>query len=113
MPDVLIYGMLTSSGLLSKNERTVILDAIGVDINIVIGLHKFLTDDPEFSEAGRANGVEIKDVRKPAAKTDMRSFRHLPLAAASDRWRSLCVTRGVLLWATRTVCAKLDERRDH
>ena len=34
-------------------------------------------------------------------------------AAAFDMWRSLRVTRGALLWATGTACAKLDERRDH
>ena len=34
-------------------------------------------------------------------------------AAALDVWRSLRVTRGALLWATGTACAKLDERRDH
>lgn len=74
MPDVFIYGMAPSSGMLSENERTVVLDAIGVGINIVSGLHEFLSDDPEFVEAGRRNGVQITDIRKPSAKTDLRVF---------------------------------------
>ena len=74
MPDVFIYGMAPSTGMLSENERTVVLDAIGVGINIVSGLHEFLSDDPEFAEASRANGVRINDVRKPPAKTDLRPF---------------------------------------
>jgi uncharacterized NAD-dependent epimerase/dehydratase family protein len=74
MPDVLIYGMAPSSGMLSQDERIVVLDAIGIGINIVCGLHEFLSDDPEFVEAGRINGVQITDVRKPPAKTDLRPF---------------------------------------
>lgn len=74
MPDVFIYGVAPSSGMLSENERTVVLDAIGVGMNIVSGLHEFLSDDVEFAEASRANGVQITDVRKPPAKTDLRPF---------------------------------------
>ncbi len=74
MPDVFIYGVAPSSGMLSDNERTVVLDAIALGINIVSGLHEFLSDDPEFTEAGRVSGAQITDVRKPPAKTDLRPF---------------------------------------
>ncbi|MFY0610257.1 MAG: DUF1611 domain-containing protein [Hyphomicrobiaceae bacterium] len=74
VPDVFIYGVAPSSGMLSDNERTVVLDAIGLGINIVSGLHEFLSDDPEFTEAGRVSGAQITDVRKPPVKTDLRPF---------------------------------------
>jgi uncharacterized NAD-dependent epimerase/dehydratase family protein len=74
MPDCFIYGVAPSSGMLSKNERTVVLDAIGIGMNIVSGLHEFLSDDTEFAEASRVNGVHITDVRKPPEKTDLRPF---------------------------------------
>lgn len=74
MPDYFIYGVAPSSGMLSADERTVVLDAIGVGMNIVSGLHEFLSDDVEFAEASRINGVQITDVRKPPAKIDLRPF---------------------------------------
>ena len=70
IPDFFIYGMAPSSGMLSENERLVVLDAINLGINIVSGLHEFLSDDAELAQAARANGVQIADVRKPPAKTD-------------------------------------------
>ena len=74
IPDFFIYGMAPSSGMLSENERIVVLDAINLGINIVSGLHEFLSDDAELAQAARANGVQITDVRKPPAKTDLRAF---------------------------------------
>jgi len=74
IPEYLIYGMAPSSGMLSKNERTIVLDAIGLGMNIVSGLHEFLSDDAEFAEASRVNGVRLIDVRKPPAKKDLRAF---------------------------------------
>jgi uncharacterized NAD-dependent epimerase/dehydratase family protein len=74
IPDYFIYGVAPSSGMLSENERTVVLDAMGLGMNVVSGPHEFLSDDAEFAEAGRVNGVQITDVRKPPAKTDLRPF---------------------------------------
>jgi hypothetical protein len=38
MPDYFIYGMAPSSGTLSPLKRTIVLDAIGLGMNIVNGL---------------------------------------------------------------------------
>ena len=43
-------------------------------MDIVSGLHEFLADDPEFAAASAANGVLIRDVRKPRATNDLRVF---------------------------------------
>ena len=74
VPDFFIFGMAPSSGMLSMAERGLVLDAIGLGMNIVNGLHEFLNDDPEFIAASRANNVTILDVRKPRAKKDLRMF---------------------------------------
>jgi uncharacterized NAD-dependent epimerase/dehydratase family protein len=74
VPDYLIFGMAPSSGLLSKTERSLVLEAIGLGMNIVNGLHEFLNDDPEFAAASAASNVHILDVRKPRAKKDLRMF---------------------------------------
>jgi uncharacterized NAD-dependent epimerase/dehydratase family protein len=74
VPDYFIFGMAPSSGTLSPLERTIVLDAIGLGMNIVNGLHEFLNDDPEFVAASAKNNVLILDVRRPRDKKDLRMF---------------------------------------
>jgi uncharacterized NAD-dependent epimerase/dehydratase family protein len=74
IPDVFIFGMAPSSGMLSAVERTLVLDAISIGMSIVNGLHEFLNDDPEMAAAAAEHGVEILDVRRPRDKKDLRMF---------------------------------------
>ncbi len=74
VPDFFIFGMAPSSGMLSTDERGVVLEAIGLGMNVVNGLHEFLNEDPEFASASAAAGVQIHDVRKPRGKKDLRMF---------------------------------------
>lgn len=74
VPDYFIFGMAPASGMLSVDERDLVLSAIGLGMNIVNGLHEFLNDDPEFTAARIANNVSILDVRKPRPKKDLRMF---------------------------------------
>jgi len=73
-PDCFIFGMAPSSGMLSADERTVVLGAIGLGMDVVNGLHEFLNDDPEFAAAAVLHDIEIRDVRRPRAKKDLRMF---------------------------------------
>ncbi len=74
LPDYFIFGIAPASGTLSTYERGLVLEAIGLGMNVVNGLHEFLNDDPEFSAASAASHVEILDVRKPRPKKDLRLF---------------------------------------
>lgn len=74
IPDYFIFGMAPSNGLLSRKERSLVLEAISYGINIVNGLHEFLNDDPVFRAACAASNVEILDVRRPANKKDLHMF---------------------------------------
>ncbi|MFP6654151.1 MAG: DUF1611 domain-containing protein, partial [Myxococcota bacterium] len=74
VPNYFIFGMAPSSGMLSMNERSIVLEAIGLGMNIVNGLHEFLNDDVEFAAASAAKGVKLLDVRRPRAKKDLRMF---------------------------------------
>ncbi len=74
VPEYFIFGMAPASGMLSPGERAVVLQAIGLGMNVVNGLHEFLNDDPEFAAASAANGVQIRDVRRPRDKKDLRMF---------------------------------------
>ena len=73
-PDWFVFGMAPSSGLLSNEQRAVVLRAMSLGMGIVNGLHEFLGDDPEFAAAALRNGVEILDIRRPADKKDLHMF---------------------------------------
>jgi len=73
-PDFFIFGMAPSSGMLSKHERGLVLEAMSHGMSIVNGLHEFLNDDPVFAAACLASKVEIIDVRKPRDKKDLNMF---------------------------------------
>ncbi|MCH6256290.1 DUF1611 domain-containing protein [Puniceicoccaceae bacterium K14] len=74
IPDYFIFGIAPATGMLSLDERALILEAIGKGMNIVNGLHEFLNDDPEFAAASFKSNVVIRDVRKPRPKKDLRVF---------------------------------------
>ncbi|MGB5335694.1 MAG: DUF1611 domain-containing protein [Woeseiaceae bacterium] len=74
IPDYFIFGMAPSSGMLSIRERALIIEAMNYGMNVVNGLHEFLSDDPVFKAASLANNVTILDIRKPRDKKDLRMF---------------------------------------
>ncbi|MBT0959163.1 DUF1611 domain-containing protein [Alphaproteobacteria bacterium KMM 3653] len=74
IPDTLIYGMAPSTGRLSPSDRGVVLKAIELGMNIVSGLHEYLSDDHEIATAASERNVTIRDIRKPKPSKDMRLF---------------------------------------
>lgn len=73
-PDVLIFGLAPTSGMLSLDERAVLLDAMSRGLGVVCGLHEFLSEDPEFVAASLEHNVPITDIRRPRDKKDLRTF---------------------------------------
>lgn len=73
-PDYFIYGMAPATGMLSQQERTVVLEAMRLGMNVINGLHEFLNDDPEFVAACLEYNVEVVDIRKPRPKNELRLF---------------------------------------
>ncbi len=73
-PETFIYGMAPSTGRLSIVDRGVVLDAIARGMNIVSGLHEYLSDDTEIAQAASQRQVTIRDIRKPKLSKDMRLF---------------------------------------
>ncbi|RBW60435.1 DUF1611 domain-containing protein [Ruegeria sp. A3M17] len=74
IPNTLIFGMAPSTGRLSSTDRDVVLDAISLGMNIVSGLHEYLSDDPEIASFAAERKVTIRDIRKPKPSKDMRLF---------------------------------------
>ena len=74
VPAFFIYGIAPSSGMLSSNERALLLNAMSLGMNIVNGLHEFLNDDAQFAAACITHNVNILDIRRPKAKKELHIF---------------------------------------
>ena len=74
VPDHLVCGVAPADGLLSPEQRVVLLDGITRGMHIINGLHEFLGDDAEFVSAALLAGVTITDVRRPKETKDLHLF---------------------------------------
>ncbi len=59
-----IYGMAPLSGSFSPEDRDVIFYAMEKNLDIVNGLHDFLTDDEAFVQKASECNVQLHDIRK-------------------------------------------------
>ncbi len=76
-PDNLIIGVATIGGRLPPEFRPVIIEAIKNKINVIAGLHEFLSSDVEFLKLAKEHGVKLLDVRKEPPLNEMRRFSNL------------------------------------
>lgn len=63
-PDTLLIGIAPRGGGLPDSWRPVLVSAISKGLNIVSGLHYFLSEDPELTALAREKGVTLSDLRK-------------------------------------------------
>ncbi|MCZ6795977.1 MAG: DUF1611 domain-containing protein [Planctomycetota bacterium] len=78
--DTLLIGIAPAGGRLPESWRAVIRDAMHRGMDVVSGLHFFLSDDDEFRALAETNGVKIVDLRRPPAAPDVahNRARHTP-----------------------------------
>lgn len=62
--DHLLIGIATPGGLLPEGLRQPVITAIRRGMNIISGLHHYLSDDPEFSALANDYNVKLIDLRK-------------------------------------------------
>lgn len=62
--NTLMLGIAPAGGGMPGSWRRIILEAIDRGMDVVSGLHDFLSNDPEFNRAAMAKGVQLIDVRK-------------------------------------------------
>ncbi len=74
-PDTLMIGIAPIGGRLPDEWRGEVVRAITAGLNVVSGLHHFLSDDSELAAAAHEHGVEIWDVRRPPEALAMRIGR--------------------------------------
>ena len=64
-PTSFLLGVATSGGWIPEHWRQWIVEAIEGDLEVVSGLHTFLSDDPELVDLAGRHGTRLWDVRKP------------------------------------------------
>lgn len=89
-PDTLLIGIAPLGGALPPAWHWQLLAAIEAGLDIVSGLHVFLSDDDELRVAAEKRGVTIWDVRRPPDKKRVATFTphrpgsHTVLMVGSD-----------------------------
>jgi uncharacterized NAD-dependent epimerase/dehydratase family protein len=73
-PDTLLIGIAPMGGALPQAWRWQLLKAIDAGLDIVSGLHFFISDDEELRVAAEKRGVTIWDVRRPSEKKRVAQF---------------------------------------
>ncbi|HBV62188.1 MAG TPA: DUF1611 domain-containing protein [Rhodopirellula sp.] len=59
----LLIGIAPPGGKIPEHWRPIVMNAIARGMNILSGLHDFLSQDPEFAAAAATSGTELIDVR--------------------------------------------------
>jgi uncharacterized NAD-dependent epimerase/dehydratase family protein len=62
--NTLVMGIAPPGGRIPDAWRAVLKEAIDRGMDILSGLHDFLSDDPELADAAQRKGTRITDVRK-------------------------------------------------
>src|SRR5579885_1600166 len=73
-PDTLLIGIAPMGGALPAAWRWQLLKAIDAGLDIISGLHFFLSEDEELRAAAEKRGVTIWDVRRPPATNRVAQF---------------------------------------
>jgi uncharacterized NAD-dependent epimerase/dehydratase family protein len=61
--NTLLIGIAPPGGKIPAEWKPIVLDAIRRGMNVVSGLHDFLSHDPDFSRAAAEHGVQLIDLR--------------------------------------------------
>jgi uncharacterized NAD-dependent epimerase/dehydratase family protein len=89
-PTALLVGIAPAGGRIPPDWRATILAAIRQRMDVVSGLHEFISDDPEFASAAATHGVELIDHRRPPERHEVAEGRahrpgsHVILAVGTD-----------------------------
>jgi uncharacterized NAD-dependent epimerase/dehydratase family protein len=69
-----VIGLAPDGGRLPAKERDIIAQAISCGMDIVSGLHDFLTKDERLVNLAKENNITIKDVRKTPDRDELHFF---------------------------------------
>jgi uncharacterized NAD-dependent epimerase/dehydratase family protein len=78
-PTALLIGIAPTGGRLPRAWRSIILRAIDAGLDVLSGLHTFVSEDAEFAAEAARMGVELVDYRKPPERMETSQGRlHRP-----------------------------------
>jgi uncharacterized NAD-dependent epimerase/dehydratase family protein len=80
-PTTALVGVATQGGRFPPQWRGLLKSCIAAGLDVENGLHEFLADDAELSELAAANGVELRDLRRPPADLNVPTGDNLALDA--------------------------------
>jgi len=63
-PETFIIGAVSEGGVLPEGYDKAVIYALKRELNVVSGLHQFISDDERFASIANKNGCKITDVRK-------------------------------------------------
>lgn len=66
-----VIGVATKGGVIPDSLRAMIKEALESNLNIVNGLHDYVSDNEELAAIATQRGLEIIDVRKPKKFKDL------------------------------------------
>ncbi|HEY9870448.1 MAG TPA: DUF1611 domain-containing protein [Candidatus Obscuribacterales bacterium] len=72
-PDALLLGTAWTGGQLPRQWRPHIIKAIESGLDVINGLHDFLSDDPEIFACAQKHHRKLLDVRRPPADLEVAS----------------------------------------
>jgi uncharacterized NAD-dependent epimerase/dehydratase family protein len=73
-PTHFVIGLAPDGGRLGERARNDVRHAITAGLNIVSGLHDYLSDDRSLADLAREHGVTIHDIRKPPPPSELHFF---------------------------------------
>ena len=73
-PTHFIIGLAPDGGRLPAAARRAVGEAIRNGLDVVSGLHDFVSEDPAFAELAVEHAVNLVDVRKPPARSELHFF---------------------------------------
>jgi uncharacterized NAD-dependent epimerase/dehydratase family protein len=76
-PNALLLGSAWAGGALPAHWRPDILTAVNSGLDVINGLHHFLTEDAEISTAAKQHKTKLLDVRKPPEQLPVASGKAL------------------------------------
>jgi uncharacterized NAD-dependent epimerase/dehydratase family protein len=74
-PTYCVIGVATKGGVIPESLRSMLQDALEHGLNLVNGLHDYVSDHPELAALAKQKGLEIIDVRKPKKFKDLHFWK--------------------------------------